>query len=209
MSSTLSSPFRGAERSPDMILEKLEDPRIVEALVSLLDKSDKMAVFAQTLEDFLGRSEVLLNSMSKGVGQLGRAGVTALGKTFENIDLDDLKSASGQLQGMLPVLRDFVSEFNALKEAGVFDAEVVKIIGRTGRAMAATVRDPTAHSTEARGIFNLLSLLKDRDVARSLNFLISFARHFGGDLTNGEPGSAPGTVPAAAAARASVHRKVS
>jgi uncharacterized protein YjgD (DUF1641 family) len=209
MSSTFSSLSRGAERSPDMILEKLEDPRIVEALVSLLDKSDKLALFAQTLEDFLGRSEVLLNSMSKSVGQLGRVGVTALGKTFENIDLDDLKSASGQLQGMLPVWRDFVGEFNTLKEAGVFDAEVVKIIGRTGRAMASTVRDPTAHSSETRGVFNLLSLLKDRDIARSLNFLISFARHFGGDLNKGEPGSAASTLPAAAATQASVHRKVS
>lgn len=209
MSSTLSSLPRGADRSPDVLLEKLEDPRIVEALVSLLDKSDKLASFVQILEDFLERSEGALNSMSKGVGQLGRVGVTALSKTFENIDLDDLKSASGQLKGMLPVLRDFVSEFNALKEAGVFDAEVVKIVGRTGRAMAATVRDPTAHSSDTRGIFSLLGLLKDRDIARSLNFLISFARHFGGDLSKGELGSAAITLPAATATKASVHRKAS
>jgi Protein of unknown function (DUF1641) len=88
----------------------------------------------------------------------------------------------------------------------VFDAEVVAIIGRTGRAMAATVRDPKAHSSETRGIFSLLGQLKDPDVARSLNFLLSFARHFGGDLTNDGSGSAA-IRSSAAAANASTHKR--
>jgi uncharacterized protein YjgD (DUF1641 family) len=196
MSSTLSSLPEGSYRTADVLLEKLEDPRIVEALVSLLDKSDKLAFFTEVLEDFLKRSDGMLESVSRSVGQLGRAGTNALAKSLENVDLDDIKSASGQLKGMLPLLRDFASEFAALKQAGVFDAEVVKIIGRTGRAMAATVRDPKAHSSETRGIFSLLGLLKDPDIARSLNFLISFARHFGGDLNHGRPGPNKSTSPA-------------
>jgi uncharacterized protein YjgD (DUF1641 family) len=181
MSSTLSL-HRGADGNADVLLEKLEDPRIVAALVSLLEKSDKLAFFAELLEGFLQRSEGLLESASQSVGQLGRAGTTALKKSLENVDLDDLKSASGQLQGMLPLLRDFVSELGALKEAGFFDIEVVRIVGRAGRAMAATARDPKALSSDTRGVFSLLGLLKDPDIARSLNFVISFARHFGGDL---------------------------
>lgn len=190
MSSKLSSLPRAADRTADVLFEKLEDPRIVEALVSLLDKSDKLAFFTDVLEGFLQRSEGLMESVSQSFGQLARAGTSALGKSLENIDLDDLKSASGQLQDMLPLLRDFVGELGALKQAGFFDAEVVKIIGRTGRAISATARDPKALSSEARGVFSLLGLLKDPDVARSLNFLISFARHFGGDLNHGGPGSA-------------------
>ena len=188
MSSTLSFQ-RGADTNADVLLEKLEDPRIVAALVSLLDKSDKLAFFAELLEGFLQRSEGLLESASLSVGQLGRAGTTALKKSLENVDLDDLKSASGQLQGMLPLLRDFASELGALKEAGFFDVEVVKIVGRAGRAMAATARDPKAFSSDMRGIFSLLGLLKDPDIARSLNFVISFARHFGGDLDHDGSGS--------------------
>lgn len=190
MSSKLSSLPRAADRTADVLFEKLEDPRIVEALISLLDKSDKLAFFTDVLEGFLQRSEGLMESVSQSFGQLARAGTSALGKSLENIDLDDLKSASGQLQDMLPLLRDFVGELGALKQAGFFDAEVVKIIGRTGRAISATARDPKALSSEARGVFSLLGLLKDPDVARSLNFLISFARHFGGDLNHGGPGSA-------------------
>jgi uncharacterized protein YjgD (DUF1641 family) len=190
MSSTQSSYPGEAYRTADVLLEKLEEPRILEALVSLLDKSDKLASFADVLEHFLQRSEGMLESVSRGVGQLGRAGTNSLKKSLEKLDLDDLKSASGQLQGMLPLLRDLAKEFGALKEAGFFDADVLQILGRTGRAMAATVRDPNAHSGDTRGIFSLLSLLKDPDVARSLNFLISFARHFGGDLNPGGSGSA-------------------
>src|ERR1700736_6492101 len=189
MSATLSSLHRGAESNADVLLEKLEDPRIVAALVSLLDKSDKLAFFAELLEGFLQRSEGLLESASQSVGQLGRAGTTALKKSLENVDLDDLKSASGQLQGMVPLLRDFASELGALKEGGFFDVAVVKIIGRAGRAMAATARDPKAFSSDMRGIFSLLVLLKAPDIARSLNFVISFARHFGGDLDHDGSGS--------------------
>jgi Protein of unknown function (DUF1641) len=197
MSSTLSL-HRGADGNADVLLEKLEDPRIVAALVSLLEKSDKLAFFAELLEGFLQRSEGLLESASQSVGQLGRAGTTALKKSLENVDLDDLKSASGQLQGMLPLLRDFVSELGALKEAGFFDIEVVRIVGRAGRAMAATARDPKALSSDTRGVFSLLGLLKDPDIARSLNFVISFARHFGGDLDHDGSGSTKSTALASA-----------
>jgi hypothetical protein len=199
MSATLSSLPVGSDRSADVLLEKLEDPRIVDALVSLLDHSDKLAFYTETLDGFLQQSEGLITSISQRLGQVGRIGTSALGKSLENIDLDDMKAAQELLQGMLPLLRDFSNELGALKQAGVFDAEVVAIIGRTGRAMAATVRDPKAHSSETRGIFSLLGQLKDPDVARSLNFLISFAKHFGGDLTNGGPGSA--------AVKSSAHQK--
>jgi hypothetical protein len=176
--------------------------------VSLLDKSDKLAFFAELLEGFLQRSEGLLESASQSVGQLGRAGTTALKKSLENVDLDDLKSASGQLQGMLPLLRDFATELGALKEAGFFDVEVVRIIGRAGRAMAATARDPKALSSETRGIFSLLGLLKDPDIARSLNFVISFARHFGGDLDHDGSGSAESTA-LAATLKSSARKQIS
>jgi uncharacterized protein YjgD (DUF1641 family) len=194
MSSRMLSPLtRGTGSAADALLEKLEEPRIVEALVSLLDKSDKLTLFAEALEGFLQRNEGLIEVVSQRVGQLGRAGTSALGKSLEKIDLDDLKSASGQLQGMLPLLRDVVNQVSVLKQAGFFDAEVVEVVGRTGRAMAATVRDPKAQSTDPRGVFSLLGLLKDPDIARTLNFVISFARHFGGDLNQGGAASAKNT----------------
>jgi uncharacterized protein YjgD (DUF1641 family) len=190
MSSTLSYPPRGSGSTADVLLEKLEDPRIVEALVSLLDKSDKLSFFVEVLEGFLQRNDGLIEIVSRRLGQVGRVGTSALGKSLENIDLDDLKSASVQVQGMLPLLRDVMNQFSVLKEAGFFDAEVMEIIGRTGRAMAATVRDPKAQSADTRGVFSLLGLLKDPDIARTLNFVISFARHLGGDLKEGGPGFA-------------------
>ena len=190
MSSTLSYPPRASGSTADVLLEKLEDPRIVEALVSLLDKSDKLTFFVEVLEGFLQRNDGLIEIVSRRLGQVGRVGTSALGKSLENIDLDDLKSASVQVQGMLPLLRDVMNQFSVLKEAGFFDAEVMEIIGRTGRAMAATVRDPKAQSADTRGVFSLLGLLKDPDIASTLNFVISFARHFGGDLKEGGPGFA-------------------
>lgn len=204
MSTTLSYLPRGTGSAADALLEKLEDPRVVEALVSLLDKSDKLTFFTEALEGFLQRNEGLIEVVSQRVGQLGRAGTSALAKSLEKIDLDDLKSASGQLQGMLPLLRDVVNQFSVLKQAGFFDPDVVEVVGRTGRAMAATVRDPKAQSTDTRGVFSLLGLLKDPDIARTLNFVISFARHFGADFNQGGLASAKNTslaAPADASAR--------
>jgi uncharacterized protein YjgD (DUF1641 family) len=66
----------------------------------------------------------------------------------------------------------------------------VKILARTGRAMSAAARDPESSSSAPRGIFSLIGLLKDPEIARSLNFMISFARHFGGGLDKDGAGSA-------------------
>lgn len=175
MSAKISS-FTGASgRSADLLLEKLQEPQVVHSLLSLLEKS-------QMLNDFLERGETMLNSISKGVGELGRAGVTTFSKTFESVDLDELKTAGQNLQEMIPAISAFVRELGSLKEAGFFEPEVAKIIAQTGRAMSAAARDPEAHSDESRGVFGLTGLLKDPDIARTLNFIISFARHFGGNL---------------------------
>jgi hypothetical protein len=183
MSAKISSFPGSSGRSADVLLEKLQDPQVVHSLFSLLEKS-------QVLNDFLDRSELMLNSMTKSIGELGRAGAGALSKTFESVDLDELKAAGQSLKGMLPAVRDFVREIGSLQEAGFFEPEVVKVIGRTGRAMAAAARDPAAHSSDSRGIFSLTGLLKDPEIARTLNFIISFARHFGGDLDKGGGDSA-------------------
>ena len=175
MSAKISS-FPGASgRSADVLLEKLQDPQVVHSLVSLLEKS-------QMLNDFLERGEVMLNSISKGVGELGRAGAVTVSKAFESVDLDELKSAGQNLQAMIPAVREFARELGSLKEAGFFEPEVVGIIGRTGRAMAAAARDPDAQSTEGYGLLSLPGLLKEPEVARTFNFIVTFARHFGGDI---------------------------
>jgi hypothetical protein len=175
MSAKISS-FPGASgRGADLLVEKLQDPQVVHSLVSLLEKS-------QMLNDFLERGEAMLNSVSKGVGQLGRASVAGLSKTFESVDLDELKSAGQNLQAMIPAVRDFLRELGSLKEAGFFEPEVVKIISQTGRALSAAARDPAARSDQGYGLLSLPGLLKEPEVARTFNFIISFARHFGGDL---------------------------
>lgn len=183
MSAKISSFPGSSGRSADVLLEKLQDPQVVHSLVSLLEKS-------QMLNDFLERGEVMLNSISKGVSELGRAGVSTLSKTFESVDLDELKSAGSNLQAAIPAMREFMRELASLKEAGFFEPEVVRIIGRTGRAMSAAAKDPDAHSDDTRGIFSLTGLLKDPEIARTLNFIISFARHFGGDVDKDGAGSA-------------------
>src|SRR6201998_4089199 len=98
MSAKISS-FPGASgRGADLLVEKLQDPQVVHSLVSLLEKS-------QMLNDFLERGEAMLNSVSKGVGQLGRAGGAGLSKTFESVAVEELKSAGQKLQAMLPAVR--------------------------------------------------------------------------------------------------------
>jgi uncharacterized protein YjgD (DUF1641 family) len=101
-----------------------------------------------------------------------------------------LKTAGETLKGIIPVVRDFVSELGLIRQAGFFDPEVVKVIGRVGSAMSAAARDPDAHSDETRSIFEFTLLLKDPEVARTLNFIISLARHFGSYLDKDEAGSA-------------------
>lgn len=170
------SPFpKTPERNAELLLEKLQEPKVVESLVSLLEKST-------VLNDFLDRGEESLTRISKGIGEFGRVGVTAFNKSLGTVDLDDLKAAAGQLQGILAGIRNFANEYATLEKAGFFDPDIVRTLGCTARSMSAAAQDPEAHSKETRGIFNLIGLLKDPEIAQALNFFISFTRYFGREL---------------------------
>jgi hypothetical protein len=165
-----------------LLLENLQDPKFVESLGALVEKS-------QALIDVLDKGEHTLNSISNRIAELGRAGASALANGLEGFDVDDLKTAGETLKGIIPIVRDFVSELGLIRQAGFFDPEVLKVIGSVGRAMSAAARDPDAHSDETRSIFEFTLLLKDPEVARTLNFITSLARHFGSYLDKDEAGS--------------------
>jgi len=165
-----------------LLLENLKDPKFVESLRALVEKS-------QALIDVLDRGERTLDSISNRIAELGHAGASALANGLESFDVDDLKTAGETLKGIIPVVRDFVSELGLIRQAGFFDPEVLKVIGSVGRAMSAAARDPDAHSDETRSIFEFTLLLKDPEVARTLNFITSLARHFGSCLDKNEAGS--------------------
>jgi hypothetical protein len=175
MRAKMSSLPDASESDSRLLLQNLQDPQFLESLRVLVEKS-------QALIDVLDRGERTLNSISTRIADLGRVGASALSDSLESFDVDDLKTAGETLKGIIPVVRDFVSELGLMKQAGFFDPEVVKVIGSVGSAMSAAARDPDAHSDEARSIFEFTLLLKDPEVARTLNFMISLARHFGSSL---------------------------
>jgi hypothetical protein len=182
MRAKMSSRPDASESDTRLLLENLQDPQFLESLHVLVEKS-------QALIDVLDKGERTLNSISNRIAELGRAGASALSNGLESFDVDDLKTAGETLKGIIPVVRDFVIELGLMRQAGFFDPEVVKVIGSVGSAMSAAARDPDAHSDEARSIFEFTLLLKDPEVARTLNFIISLARHFGSYLDKNEAGS--------------------
>jgi uncharacterized protein YjgD (DUF1641 family) len=89
--------------------------------------------------------------------------------------LDELYAqAKSQGVDLESMVRGGLKAAQVLLESGVFDPQTIQVIGNAGYALVESQKD------SARvGLFGLLRSVGDPDVQRTLQFLTTFARHFG------------------------------
>lgn len=66
-------------------------------------------------------------------------------------------------------------EFAALMDSGVLDPETLAVVGRAGEALHAARQEPAGEA----GLFGVIGALGDRDVRRTVDFVLRVARRFG------------------------------
>jgi len=170
------TPSRAGAAASDRLQEKLSDPQVVDSLVTVLEHADKLALLLTGLEGFLRNSEGYLQNVVGSFAEM-QALAQATGVTPANF-----AAAAAKAQELLPLGQEMLGHVVTLRKAGMLDPEVISLVGKMGAAAVATVQDDKSHSSQPRGIFNLLGLLKDPEIARTLNFAIAFAQRFGRQL---------------------------
>ena len=137
----------------DSIQVLLENLKHVSPIVSKLKMAeDGVSIFADSFDEFFNYA------MKEGVDI---ENLSNQFKIFSQLFIKALDSGA----------------FTNLMDSGVLDLRSIETVGAVGRSMAV--------SCEARGEagpIKVLTSLMDRDVQKSLGFLLTFAKHFGSNL---------------------------
>lgn len=137
----------------DSIQVLLENLKHVSPIVSKLKMAeDGVSIFADSFDEFFNYA------MKEGVDI---ENLSNQFKIFSQLFIKALDSGA----------------FTNLMDSGVLDLRSIETVGAVGRSMAV--------SCEARGEagpIKVLTSLMDRDVQKSLGFLLTFAKHFGRNL---------------------------
>lgn len=150
----------------DRLKARLDDPQVAEALNTLLDHADVLALAAQSVGGLLERSDTIMNSVAGGLTELRAvAGSTSY-----------LAEPTKRLAEEAPAIADAAT---ALLNSGMLNKDVVDLLGRLAQALLVGADAAKANGTSVNGLFPALRALKDPDVGRGLGFLIEVSRALG------------------------------
>lgn len=164
--------------SADDLLGRLDEPRVVAALNDLIDHADLLAMLVVGLDGLLSRGEVIGDSLVSAVDELrGASGGAA--RSLSAVDLEGLASSLATLSGS--VVRA-TPALNSLLSSDLTDPKAVDVISRLANALVQAREQIQRDPDVPAGVFSLLRVLKDPDVARGLGYLVEVARSFGKQL---------------------------
>ncbi len=176
---------------PAPLAERLADPQVAGALATLLDHADLLAVLVEGLDQFVGRSEVIGDSLISGIQELrGPDGPAAAAAT---VDLAGVASAGVQMASILPKAAPGMVEavesgaVDKLFATAVVSAEALPQVQVLARAFVKGSDEFARRPIEVGGPVSLLRLLRDPDVSRALSFFATVAKAVGKELADPTP----------------------
>jgi hypothetical protein len=150
------------------LIERLAEPRTIEAAKTLIDKLELVAFTLEALDGFLRRGDEIATSMAEG-----------------SAELKDLVGGPGgeRVRQVLGSLPDLVDAGSLLAEAGMFEPKTVQVLAQLGRNVAESYDEVRRAPEQAPiGMFGLLRALKDPQVARSIRLALAVAQRYGREL---------------------------
>ncbi len=146
---------------------RLDDPTIAGALSSLLDRADLLAVLLDALDGFIGRSEVIGNSLADGFTELRS---TMAGN-------ENLQKAGADIPRILDTATRVVS-------SDLLDPAAVDRISVLARGLVRGGDKFDADPVSVGGPLSLLKLLKDPDINRAISYFATVAKAVGQEISN-------------------------
>lgn len=160
----------------DSVRDRLDDPQVAEALNTLLDHADVLAVLVSGLDGFVRRGDTIASSVSSAVSEFRGASVAGAipgADAFKGVDLQSLAASvatlSGSVVGATPAL-------NTLLTSKLTDPQTAQLLASVGDAL---VDGKAGAANPPKGLYGLYKATKDPDVARGLGFLLAVAKSFG------------------------------
>jgi hypothetical protein len=160
-------------RPGDAVIERLDDPAVAAALVTLLDNAELLSTLVLAISGVLERGDTIIESVAGGVQELKDAefgiGVTRVSKVLEVAT-----ALEANLPSILAVLRSPIA-----------DPRTVEVVSMLGEATTEGVARARKGETRVTGAFGALRALKDPDVSRGLGVLVEIAKSLGQRIGGG------------------------
>ena len=153
---------------PSAILrERLDDPRVADALNTLLEHADLLAVLVTGLDGFVRRGDDITANLTSALGEL----------KGQSVELGQLSSSLAQLSGGLV---HAAPALTTLLNSPLTDPQGAEVIAALGDAMVSARTSVPPAPRGVRGLWKTLrGAAKDPDVARGVAYLLEVARVFG------------------------------
>lgn len=165
----------------EALLSKLDEPRVAQALSSLLEHADLLAILVIGLDGLLQRGDTISDSIAKAVGEL-RGVAAGQAADLGPIDLPGLARSLRTLSTLSAAMSDAAPGLESLLRSDLADPRAIDVIGMAARSLINGAESAAAEPLRLNGVLPLLRVLKDDDVARGLGFLVQVARALGREL---------------------------
>lgn len=147
--------------------ERLDDPRVAEALDTLLGHADLLAVLVTGLDGFVRRGDDITANLTSAIGELkGQSG--------------DLGQLSASLAVLTSGLVNAAPAISTLLNSSLTQPQGAEVVAALGDAMVSARQSIPAPPQGIRGLWKTLrGAARDPDVTRGLVYLVEVARVFG------------------------------
>jgi uncharacterized protein YjgD (DUF1641 family) len=173
----------------EQLQARLADPGTVDSLNRLLDHLDTISLSAAMLDGFLRRGDEIADNAADSMKD-----VRTLTSSF-NVNLEQAKEIAGALpkltaaghevvkSGLLNQVSTLSNAGMTLAKAGFFEPKTVSLLAEMGQAAADSYDKAKAAPKRNYGIFDLLKVLKEPAIQKTLNIAIDASRQFGSKLS--------------------------
>jgi uncharacterized protein YjgD (DUF1641 family) len=168
------------------LIERLGEAKTIESLHSLLDHLDLASFALKSADEFLERSEVIIESVAESVSEITKTespiNFAKIKELMEALPMLFDLALQVKRSGLLEKASGLIESFSQLQNAGIFEPQTVAVVGELGSA-ATAAHDKKQYATYSpKGIFGLLGALRDPEVQATLGFVIAVAHNYGRTL---------------------------
>ncbi len=165
------------------LLEQLGKPETIEALKLVLSKIEVLAFAVQAADEFFKRGDVITDNIGETLGELRKASAS--------VDFEKVRTVASQLPALLdegdamiksglPAKLKKVADAGAIVvDSGMLEPATVTLLAQAGRIAASSfIETQAAPRKDIKGIFDLLSVMKDPGIQHALGFFVEFMKRY-------------------------------
>lgn len=171
------------------LLERLAQPETIAGMTDLIDKLPLLTFAANSVDEFLRRGDEIADNITGSMGDV-KTLVSSFNVNFEQVQgvaaaLPKLTTAGNEIisSGLLDQVSALSAAGMTLARAGFFEPKTVSLLAEMGKAAADSYDSAKAAKQQKYGVFDLLKILKEPSIQKTLNIAIEASRRFGSKLS--------------------------